>query len=88
MEWLFSLITIEQIQTLLGETMRQDVSKHTVAFIIAWQLVKRDMKKGLKLEFSKLTDAIESVGLSLAKLNTRVEILEKNNNQGGKDATR
>lgn len=71
------LISLESVQSIADDVLKTEITRYTIAFILAWKIVKRDFSK----EFEKLTSAVNHLGERFDKLVGRVEALEK---QGGK----
>lgn len=61
----FGLVSPEAIKQVLGDAMEYQVTSFTIAFILAWKIVKRDMKK----DNEGLTAAVNGVKKELHSLN-------------------
>jgi hypothetical protein len=59
------LVTPEMVKEFLGEALQYQVTSFTIAFILAWKIVKRDMRK----DNDGLVQAVNRVSTELHYLN-------------------
>jgi len=71
------------VKELFTEAMQHDITRMTIAFIIAWKIVKRDMKRdmaeeftGLRYEISKLGEGFKKVSDDILSHSTRLDKLD------------
>lgn len=78
--WAFDPTMVKELFT---EAMQHDITRMTIAFIIAWKIVKRDMKRdmaeeftGLKYEISKLGESFKKVSEDILSHSGRLDKLD------------
>lgn len=83
MDAILQWIPVDLIQSVGGSLIQAQIAHYTIAFVVAWKIVKRDMKKEISTNFSKLEEAILKVGESmhgvsqdLTKHSRRLDTLE------------
>lgn len=78
------MVSPGSVRELLSEAMQHDTTRMTIAFILAWKIVKRDMKRdlaeefgGLRLEISKLGEGFKKVSEDIVKHSDRLDKLDE-----------